>query len=143
MNQSATDRFKNRTRPQVVRKGDEMVEMIKTPSDEIFDVAEVPQSAGEVPTGLEALKAQLDALPKTSSNFQLRFDEITKTEIQDRARDEKVTPETLLEGIWAAVKDDPALFAKAVGIARTNLAGRKKAAALKNTITRLEKVLSS
>lgn len=139
--QSATERFKNRTRPTVNRQLDEVSAAIHEPV-----TVPVRQEVQEVETSsiqsLKMLKAQLEALPKTASNFQLRFTEETKTEIQDVARGEKLTPETLLEGIWAIVKDDPVLMKKALDKAKANLVSRKKAAALKNTITRIEKALN-
>jgi len=143
--QSATDRFKNRKRPTVNRQVDEV-------SVAIQESATVPQKQGgrgvessssSSLQSLEILKAQLEALPKTASNFQLRFTEETKTEIQGLARDEKLTPETLLEGIWAVVKDDPIVMRRALEQAKGNLISRKKAATLKNTITRIENALNT
>jgi len=136
---SATDRFKNRKRPTVNRQVDEVIAPIQEPVS-VPEKGAVPSSALQ---NLVMLKAQLEALPKTASNFQLRFTEETKTEIQDLARGKKITPETLLEGIWAVVKDDPIVMVKAVEQAKENLLSRKKGAALKNTITRIENTLNA
>jgi len=141
--QSATDRFKNRKRPTVNRQVDEVSLAIQESVPQPQKVESVESSPTSTLQSLELLKTQLDALPKTASNFQLRFTEETKTAIQGLARDEKLTPETLLEGIWAVVKDDPIVMNKALEQARENLISRKKAAALKNTITRIENALNT
>jgi hypothetical protein len=90
--------------------------------------------------GLEELELELESLPKVS-NFQLRFEEPYKDAIKAAASEAGVTPETLLQAVWVVVQRRPGLMTEAIAEAHEHHQRRDRAAELKNSITRLRKLL--
>lgn len=96
--------------------------------------------AGTPDLGLQRLKDELEALPKVG-NFQLRFEEHYKAQIKGVAERGKVTPETLLQGLWEVVQSRPGLIEEAIVKAKTHHERRERASELKITLTRATKAL--
>lgn len=143
---SASEMFAQRKAQSVSPRSDKLSDSVASQSALTEDSSinsEVSQGKGDPALSLQSLQQELDALPKVT-NFQLRFEDDLKSEVKDFAREQGVTPETLLQGLWTVIqKDYPELMSKAVDEARTHKGRRSKAAELKNSITRLSKLLES
>lgn len=137
---SATDRFKNRARPQVSTRTDEVAASLQQQPNlqqEQLPPSLPPQSksGGQV----EELQAELASLPKISS-FHLRVEDPIKEAISAYARAEKVTPETLLQAFWEVSADNPELLKKTTEVARQHRARRDRGAKIKTLLSRLQKL---
>ncbi|GEM_PF-657725 len=151
MKPTAADRFMNRTRPTVEKRVDEVsaslqsntgspaTEADSTPAKSM-PVKERSNNltAAPVDFGISALERELAALPKVV-NFQLRVEEGYKRQIQQAADQAGVTPETLLQGLWAVAQDRPGLLEDAIAEARIHHARRARAQELKPAITRAKR----
>lgn len=148
---SATDRFLNRSRPTVAARVDEVSASLQskagTPTTEsepmpspppVVEEKQTKLKAVKVDFGISALEKELASLPKVV-NFQLRFEEGYKTQIQKAADKAGVTPETLLQGLWAVTQDRPGLLEAAIDEARVHHARRARAQELKPAITRAKR----
>ncbi len=146
---SATDRFKNRIRPVVASRTDDVAASMKgAPPETVVSAASEGKDlstdkSGTLDIGLQRLKDELEALPKVG-NFQLRLEDDYKAQIKVIAERGKVTPETLLQGLWEVAQSRPGLIDEAITEAKMHHKRRERAAELKIAITRatnaLEKV---
>lgn len=118
---NATNRFLNRNRPSVPPRTDEISQALKQEPKNLSDV--------------------LEGLPKITT-FQLRVEEGYKSQIQAIAREMGVTPETLIQGIWDKVQDQPQLLQEAGAIAQRHLQTRKKLGKVRFAHSRTSKILS-
>lgn len=143
---SASEMFAQRKAQSVNPRSDKLSDSVTSQSALTEDSSinsDVNQSKGDPALSLQSLQHELDALPKVT-NFQLRFEDDLKGEVKDFAREQGVTPETLLQGLWTVIqRDHPDLMSKAIDEARIHKGRRSKAAELKNSITRLSKLLES
>lgn len=143
---SATERFKNRTRPLVAARTDDLTVTLQGSSDletaqpPVLEQAASPSSFRDVDTGLQKLKDELEALPKVG-NFQLRVEEQYKVQIKQVADQNGITPETLIQGLWIAAQGRPDLIEEAVTEAKVHHQRRERAAELKIAITRATRAL--
>lgn len=151
---TATERFLNRSRPTVAPRVDEIsaslqarveastTELEPTPpaSDPVTEERTPKPKAAKVDFGIAALEKELASLPKVV-NFQLRVEESYKRQIQQAADKAGVTPETLLQGLWAVAQDKPGLLQEAIGEARIHHARRARAQELKPAITRAKRTI--
>lgn len=141
---SAAELFASRTRQVVPPRTDDITESLYAP--EPFPAAQSVESASESQQaqigddGLKALQNELETLPKVG-NFQLRFEEPIKEHIKEIALSTGLTPETLLQGLWVIAQKQPLLMSEAVSEAKKHHQRRERAAELKNSITRLSKLL--
>jgi len=144
---SATDRFKNRIRPVVASRTDDVTSSMQgaaapEPILPLALEAKYPSisEAGTGDLGLQRLKDELKGLPKVG-NFQLRFEEHYKAQIKEAAEQGDITPETLLQGLWEVTHNRPELIEEAISKAKAHHKRRERASELKVAITRATKVL--
>jgi len=143
---SATERFKNRTRPVVAARTDDLSAALQGSSDletthpPIVEQPSSSSSIRDVDTGLQKLKDELKALPKVG-NFQLRVEEQYKAQIKQVADQNGITPETLIQGLWIVAQGQPDLIEEAVTEAKVHHQRRERAAELKIAITRATRAL--
>jgi hypothetical protein len=141
---SAAELFASRARQVVTPRTDDLTESLyptepplaesSTPAGD--DVSQLqPHDAG-----LKALQSQLESLPKVD-NFQLRFEGPIKEQIKEAANQTGLTPETLLQGLWVIAQNNASLMNQAIAEAKEHHKRRERAAELKNSITRLSKLL--
>jgi glycosyltransferase involved in cell wall biosynthesis len=141
---SAAELFASRTRQVVPPRTDDITESFYSPepSKATTPVEAISESqafpAGD--SGLKALQNELELLPQVG-NFQLRFEEPIKKQIKEVANQTGLTPETLLQGLWVIAQNQPVLMAEAIAEAQEHHQRRERAAELKNSITRLSKLL--
>lgn len=141
---SAAELFANRTRQVVPPRTDDIIDSLHSPepSTAITPVEPISESqasqAGD--SGLKALQNELELLPKIG-NFQLRFEEPIKQQIKEVANQTGLTPETLLQGLWVIAQSQPVVMSEAIAEAQEHHQRRERAAELKNSITRLSKLL--
>lgn len=154
MKSTAADRFMNRTRPTVDKRVDEVSASLQSstgsPDIEADPTPDKPMPVRErtnnnnnsatapVDFGISALERELASLPKVA-NFQLRVEEGYKRQIQQAADQAGVTPETLLQGLWAVAQDRTGLLEDAITEARIHHARRARAQELKPAITRAKR----
>lgn len=143
---SATDRFKNRIRPVVASRTDDVASSMQAaaPEPTLPKALEAKypsiSEAGTGDLGLQKLRDELKALPKVG-NFQLRFEEHYKAQIKEAADHGDITPETLLQGLWEVAQSRPGLIEDAIAEAKAHHKRRERASELKVAITRATKVL--
>jgi len=151
---SAADRFLNRSRPTVEPRVDEISASLQskagTPTTEpepmplpaapAIEEKPARPKAAKVDFGISALEKELASLPKVV-NFQLRFEEGYKAQIQKAADKAGVTPETFLQGLWAVAQAKPGMLEEAIDEARVHHARRARAQELKPAITRAKRTI--
>jgi hypothetical protein len=151
---SAADRFLNRSRPTVAPRVDEISaslqskaetpitepEPMPSPSAPVIEEKPAKPKAAKVDFGINALEKELASLPKVV-NFQLRFEEGYKAQIQKAAEKAGVTPETLLQGLWAIAQAKPGMLEEVIDEARVHHARRARAQELKPAITRAKRTI--
>jgi hypothetical protein len=71
----------------------------------------------------------------------LRVEEQYKAQIQHLAEQEGLTPETLLQGLWVVVQNQPQIIQQSISEGRKHHKRRQRAAELKVALTRVSKVL--
>lgn len=162
MRKNATERFLNRTRPTVPTRVDEVTVSLQstgnsdpeaiplsittTSSDSVEepDEAEKPKpkasSRSSSNSGLRLLEEELASLPKVV-NFQLRFEDQYKQQIQKVADKAGITPETLLQALWVIAQSNPSLLEEAINEGKQHHARRERARQLKPAITRAKRTL--
>lgn len=141
---SAAELFANRTRQVVPPRTDDLTESLYSPEPSLaatpVKAINESQSFQTGDDGLRALQNELESLPKVG-NFQLRFEEPIKEQIKEVALSTGLTPETLLQGLWVIAQKQPSLMSDAITEAKEHHQRRERAAELKNSITRLSKLL--
>lgn len=141
---SAAELFASRTRQVVPPRTDDITESLYTDEPSFAEPAAASASESQQSQtsdgGLKALQNELETLPKVG-NFQLRFEEPIKEQIKEAALSTGLTPETLLQGLWVIAQRQPLLMASAIAEAKEHHQRRERAAELKNSITRLSKLL--
>lgn len=141
---SAAELFASRTRQVVPPRTDDITESfysLETSTASIgVEAISDSQAFPSGDSGLKALQNELELLPPVG-NFQLRFEEPIKKQIKEVANQTGLTPETLLQGLWVIAQSQPAVMSKAITEAQDHHQRRERAAELKNSITRLSKLL--
>lgn len=141
---SASEIFAKRQTKTVRSRSDDLTDsLISQDRVGVNDQSDTEPSSLEtnLALNLEALEAELTSLPEIS-NFQLRFESPIKEAIKEYAKENGVTPETLLQGLWIVVLNEyQHILPEAVKEAKLHKRRRARAAELKNSITRLTKLL--
>lgn len=141
---SAAELFASRTRQVVPPRTDDIIESLyslePSPATSSVEAISESQTFQTGDSGLKALQNELELLPQVG-NFQLRFEEPIKKQIKEVANQTGLTPETLLQGLWVIAQSQPAVMSKAIIEAQEHHQRRDRAAELKNSITRLSKLL--
>lgn len=141
---SAAELFASRTRQVVPPRTDDIIESLyslePSPATSSVEAISESQAFQTGDSGLKALQNELELLPQVG-NFQLRFEEPIKKQIKEVANQTGLTPETLLQGLWVIAQSEPAVMSKAITEAQEHHQRRDRAAELKNSITRLSKLL--
>ena len=127
MNNDMLSRIKAKSQRPVVERDTSLISR----SSETVDMENANLST------LDDLQSQVDALPKVASRRNIRLEESLDREIEDFCNQERITIETLLEGLYLSSKDDSTLK-NAVRRARVRLKERKEAGKLRRIYTQLE-----